>query len=102
MAILLVITVFLPIIGSVALALIPRGDGRTARAVALGVALVTLAFSLVLLAGFRPQLEGPQFSSVSADGRYGISWAGSAPTCTASPTSVWRSASTDSASGCSC
>ena len=39
MATLLVITVFLPIIGSVALALIPRGNGRTARWVALGVAL---------------------------------------------------------------
>jgi NADH-quinone oxidoreductase subunit M len=78
MATLLVITVLLPIMGSVALALIPRGDDRMTRRVAMGVALATLAFSLVLLAGFRPQVEGPQFSSVS-EGRYGISWAGASP-----------------------
>jgi NADH-quinone oxidoreductase subunit M len=75
MATLLVITVFLPIIGSVALALIPRGDGRTARWVALGVALATLAFSLILLAAFRPEVDGPQFST-KTDGGYGFSWAG--------------------------
>ncbi len=78
MSILLFITVFLPVLGSVALALIPRGDDRMARQVAMGVALATLAFSLILLAAFRPQVEGPQFSSVSG-GRYGFSWVGSSP-----------------------
>ena len=78
MATLLVITVFLPIIGSVALALIPRGDGRTARWVALGVALATLAFSLILLAAFRPEVDGPQFST-KTEGGYGFSWSGNAP-----------------------
>jgi NADH-quinone oxidoreductase subunit M len=78
MATLLVITVFLPIIGSVALALIPRGDDRTARRVALGVALATLAFSLILLAAFRPEVNGPQFST-KTEGAYGFSWAGNEP-----------------------
>src|SRR5579883_1783937 len=75
MSTLLVITIFLPILGSIALALMPRADGETARRVAMGVALATLAFSLILLAAFRPQVEGPQFSTLH-DGRYGISWEG--------------------------
>src|SRR5579875_3928448 len=78
MAILLVITIFLPILGSIALALMPRADGETARRVAMGVSLATLALSLILLAAFRPQVEGPQFSIV-AKGGYGISWAGNEP-----------------------
>jgi NADH-quinone oxidoreductase subunit M len=44
----------------------------------MGVALATLAFSLILLAAFRPQVEGPQFSTIEG-GRYGISWAGTTP-----------------------
>jgi NADH-quinone oxidoreductase subunit M len=75
MSILLVITIFLPILGSIALALMPRADRETARRVAMGVALATLVLSLILLAAFRPSIEGPQFSSV-AKGGYGISWAG--------------------------
>src|SRR5262245_25427481 len=53
MATLLVIAVFLPIVGSVALLLSPRRDDRLARTIALCVAGGTLALSLMLLAGFR-------------------------------------------------
>ncbi len=65
MSILLVITIFLPVLGSIALAFLPRGDDHLARRVAMGVALATLAFSLILLAAFRPSVEGPQFSSLT-------------------------------------
>ncbi len=78
MSILLVITIFLPVLGSIALAVVPRGDDHLARRVAMGVALATLAFSLILLAAFRANVEGPQFSSNSG-GRYGISWVGNPP-----------------------
>ena len=76
MATLLVITVFLPVLGSLALVLMPRTDDNRARTIALGIALVTLAFSLILLAGFHSEVEGPQFAHVGADGRYGFSWGG--------------------------
>jgi NADH-quinone oxidoreductase subunit M len=80
MATLLAITIFLPVLGSIALALMPRADDNTARRVAMGVALATLASSLVLLAAFRPGVEGPQFSGGDpATGPYGISWMGHAP-----------------------
>ena len=39
------------------------------------MALATLAFSLILLAAFRPEVDGPQFST-KTDGGYGFSWAG--------------------------
>ena len=55
MATLLVITVLLPLVGSLALVLMPRTNDQRARTIALGIALATLAFSLVLLAGFHPR-----------------------------------------------
>ena len=76
MATLLMITVFLPVFGSLALLLMPRTDDHRARSIALGIALVTLAFSLILLAGFHAEVEGPQFAHVGSDGRYGFSWGG--------------------------
>src|SRR5690348_16240621 len=80
MAILLAITVFLPVLGGVALAFLPRADGGTARRVAMGVALATLVLSLILLAAFRANVEGPQFSGGDPTaGRYGISWTGDSP-----------------------
>jgi NADH-quinone oxidoreductase subunit M len=78
MATLLLITVLLPLLGSLVLALGPRLDDHQARQVALGTTLVTLAFSLILLIGFRPGLSGPQFAFVSAGGRYGVRWLGAA------------------------
>src|SRR5262245_50032498 len=79
MATLLVITVFLPVLGSLALVLMPRQDDVRARTIALGIALATLALSLILLAGFHSAVEGPQFAFVTAEGRFGFSWTGSLP-----------------------
>src|SRR5262249_48606378 len=79
MATLLVIAVFLPVVGSLALLLSPRHDDRPARTIALCVAGGTLALSLMLLAGFRSGVDGPQFAHVSLDGRFGVSWTGATP-----------------------
>src|SRR5205085_7241344 len=38
-----------------------------------------LALSLILLAGFHSEVEGPQFAFVTPEGRYGLSWTGSLP-----------------------
>jgi len=76
MATLLVITVLLPLFASLVLAFAPRLDAHDARQLALAAALVTLGFSLVLLLSFRPQITGPQFAQVTADGRYGVGWLG--------------------------
>src|SRR5215471_2768921 len=79
MATLLVVTVFLPVLGSLALVLMPRPDDERARAIALGIAVATLALTLILLAGFHPEVDGPQFAFVSPEGRFGFSWTGSSP-----------------------
>ena len=60
MSTLLVVTVFLPLLGSLALFLMPSWSYRTARVVALAFSLGTLALSLILLAGFDKD-AGPQF-----------------------------------------
>ncbi len=77
MATLLVITIFLPIAGSIALAFVPRDNPQMARGLAMGVGLITLVASLALLAQFDPARKGPQFSTINARGQYGISWGGS-------------------------
>jgi NADH-quinone oxidoreductase subunit M len=74
MAVLLAITVLIPVFGSVVLALAPRLQAHDARRIALGVTLLTLACSLILLLGFRPGLTGPQFAYLTEHGRYGWSW----------------------------
>ena len=51
MATLLAITVLLPLVGSLVLVLSPRLEAHTARLIGLAFTLVTLALSLVLLAG---------------------------------------------------
>src|SRR5207249_9203690 len=79
MATLLVLTVFLPVFGSLALVLMPRQDDHRARAIALGIAVATLALSLIFLAGFHAEVAGPQFAFVTPEGRYGVSWTGSTP-----------------------
>ena len=62
MSTLLTITVFLPLLGSLALFFMPTWSYRTARVVALVTSLATLALSLVLVAGFPVggKLAGPQ------------------------------------------
>ncbi len=74
MATLLVITVLLPMAGSVALFLSPRLEQKTARAVALATALATLAFTLILLLSFRAGVTSPQFAFGPESGPYGLSW----------------------------
>jgi NADH-quinone oxidoreductase subunit M len=74
MATLLAITVFLPLAGALVLVLAPRLDLERARRIALGVTLLTLAGSLILLAGFRSEVAGPQFTVLSEQGRYGWVW----------------------------
>ena len=73
MATLLVITVLLPLAGSLALFLSPRLDVRAARWTALGVTLATLALTLVLLLAFKAGVTAPQFAFES-EGHYGLSW----------------------------
>ena len=58
MAILLVITVLLPLVGSLALFLMPKLPVATARMVALVVTLSTLVLTAVLVLGFKVGVEG--------------------------------------------
>lgn len=73
MATLLVITVLLPILGSVYLLMTPQ-NRFTARNTALGCALITFGFSLVLLFAFKPGMTFPQFAYGPPGGPYGQSW----------------------------
>ncbi|CAN5622172.1 NADH-quinone oxidoreductase subunit M [soil metagenome] len=73
MANLLVITVLLPLLGGLALLLMPGLNHKAARWVALGTVLATLAASLVLVLAFRTGVEGPQFAH-SKGGAYGLPW----------------------------
>jgi NADH-quinone oxidoreductase subunit M len=74
MATLLLITVLLPLASSLFLFLGPRRDARSARSIALGTALVTLAFSLILLVRFRTGVVTPQFAFGESGGPYGWNW----------------------------
>ncbi len=73
MATLLVLTVLLPLAGSLFLFLSPRLDMKKARAVALSVALVTLGFSLILMFVFKTGMAAPQFAFMDGE-KYGLSW----------------------------
>ncbi len=55
----LTVVTFLPLLGAVAVAVLPAG---AARPVALGFALVTWAVSLILLGGYLPSAEGFQYA----------------------------------------
>ena len=60
MATLLVITTFLPLVGSLVLFLAPGSTCKpSASSIALGTVLATLAISLVLVAGFEPGGRAP-------------------------------------------
>ena len=71
---LLVITTLLPLAGAILLFLRPGWDHVTARKVALGTVLATLALALVFAVAFRPGGTGYQFASRGADGVYGVRW----------------------------
>ena len=77
MAILLVLTVLLPLIGSLALFLAPGLDHKAARRIALGTALATLGLALAFVVSFQAGVVEPQFAGGSAAGGYGWSWVGS-------------------------
>ena len=95
MATLLLITVLLPLASSLVLFLGPRRDARSARSIALGTALATLAFSLILLLRFRTGVVTPQFAFGEEGGPYGWNWLRGRE-------SASRWGSTASASGSSC
>jgi NADH-quinone oxidoreductase subunit M len=77
MASLLLLTVFLPLVGAAVLMAVPALDARRARAAALGVALATLALSVLLLFGFDAEKSSPQFGFENSDGSFGFPWMGS-------------------------
>ena len=74
MAFLLVLTVLLPMVGSVALFAMPRLPTRSARSLALAFTLVTLGLSLLLLLLFDSRAVGPQFAFEDASGKLGLGW----------------------------
>ena len=75
MATLLLITVLLPLAASLVLFLGPRRDARSARSIALGTALVTLALSLSCSSAFRTGVvDAPVRRSGEAGGPYGWNW----------------------------
>ena len=71
---LLVLTVLLPMVGSVTLFAMPHLSTRAARQLALGFTLATLGLSLLLLLNFQASSVGPQFSFVGEDGKLGLGW----------------------------
>jgi len=75
MATLLLITVLLPLLGSMVLILVPKLEFQAARAIALWIAIVTLAFSLILLSAFSSSVSGPQFAFMRGS-HYGLEWVG--------------------------
>lgn len=77
MATLLVITAFLPLVGSAVLFLSPRMDVKIARLVALTTVLVTIVPALILLFAFKPGVIAPQFAYGPPGGPYGLTWLGS-------------------------
>ncbi len=75
MATLLVITVMLPLLGSLALVLLRNLEFQTARSIALVTALLTLGLSLILLWGFDSRVAGPQFAFMRGS-HFGLEWIG--------------------------
>ena len=74
MAFLLVLTVLLPLVGSVTLFAMPQLSRSTARSLALGFTLATLGLSMLLLLAFRPEVTLPQFAFEDEDGKLGLGW----------------------------
>ena len=74
MAMLLLVTVFLPLAGSGVLFLRPQWEVARARSFALGTALATLTLSLFLLAAFEPGVSVPQFAFEDDRGSLGWRW----------------------------
>ncbi|MBX6315517.1 MAG: NADH-quinone oxidoreductase subunit M, partial [Isosphaeraceae bacterium] len=73
---LLVITALLPLLGALVLFCLPQLDYKTARWIALGTVLATLALCLPLVFAFEPGRASPQFAFVGEQGSYGLLWMG--------------------------
>jgi len=73
MALLLVLTVLLPLVGSLTLFAMPQLSTRSARSLALGFTLATLGLSLLLLLAFQASVTTPQFA-FEQDGKLGLGW----------------------------
>jgi NADH-quinone oxidoreductase subunit M len=73
MALLLVLTVLLPLVGSVTLFAMPTLPTRSARTLALGFTLATMGLSLLLLLNFQASVASPQFSFEDG-GKLGLPW----------------------------
>ncbi len=58
---LLTLITFVPLVGAILVAFIPRSNQGLVRATALGTSLVSFALSLILLVGFLPSRPGFQF-----------------------------------------
>ena len=58
---LLIVVTFLPLLGALALALVPRDEAGQHRVLALSVSLLTLALSLFLWFGFDASPGAPEF-----------------------------------------
>jgi NADH-quinone oxidoreductase subunit M len=72
---LLTIVTFLPLVGALVIAFLPRENLRLVRATALATALATFAVSLLLLAGFQPAAEGFQYrEELDWIGAFGIQY----------------------------
>ncbi len=73
MAFLLVLTVMLPLVGSLILFARPQLPTGSARSLALGFTLATLGLSLLLLLNFQASIVSPQFA-FDDDGKLGLAW----------------------------
>jgi NADH-quinone oxidoreductase subunit M len=72
---LLTIVIFLPLVGALVIAFLPRENLRLVRATALATALATFAVSLLLLVGFQPGAEGFQYrEELDWIGAFGIQY----------------------------
>jgi NADH-quinone oxidoreductase subunit M len=74
MASLLLITVLLPLAGSLILFASPRMEMQAARTTALVTAVAAFALSLILVFAFRPGVLDPQFAFGPPGGPYGLKW----------------------------
>ncbi len=71
---LLSLLIILPLLGALALLLLPRASDRAARGIALATTLVTFAVSVVLFASFRATAEMQFVERVAWIPQLGISW----------------------------
>src|ERR671922_633105 len=58
---LLTLVIFAPVLGAVAIAFLPRGEGGQHKGVAVIASLATFVLSVLLATGFRPEARGWSF-----------------------------------------